>query len=123
MRTDLEVALRDPEHANWPEVATRLLAENERLGTLVDDLLELARLDEGRTDATHAAVDIDELVLADVSRRTGAIEFDTRAVSGGRVDGNAGSSRRWCGTSSTTRRGTPTGGSPSGSRPSAPRWC
>ena len=73
MRTDLEVALRDPEHANWPELATRLLAENERLGTLVDDLLELARLDEGRTDATHAAVDIDELVLADVGRRTGAI--------------------------------------------------
>jgi signal transduction histidine kinase len=89
MRTDLEVALRDPEHANWPELATRLLAENERLGTLVDDLLELARLDEGRTDATHAAVDIDELVLADVSRRTGTIEFDTRAVSGGRVDGNS----------------------------------
>ena len=89
MRTDLEVALRDPEHANWPELATRLLAENERLGTLVDDLLELARLDEGRTDATHAAVDIDELVLADVSRRTGAIEFDTRAVSGGRVDGSS----------------------------------
>jgi signal transduction histidine kinase len=88
MRTDLEVALRDPDHAAWPELATRLLAENERLGTLVDDLLELARLDEGRTDATYAAVDIDELVLDDVARRTGAIEFDTRAVSGGRVEGS-----------------------------------
>jgi signal transduction histidine kinase len=88
MRTDLEVALREPDRADWPALARRLLAENERLASLVDDLLELARLDEGRADPTLTAVDIDELVLADVARRTGPVRFDTRAVSGGRVEGN-----------------------------------
>jgi signal transduction histidine kinase len=88
MRTELEVALRDPERADWPALATRLLAENERLGSLVDDLLELARLDEGRTDPTVTSVDIDELVLAEVAHRSGPVEFDTRGVSGGRVEGS-----------------------------------
>jgi signal transduction histidine kinase len=89
MRTDLEVALRDPDHADWRALAHRLLNENERLGSLVDDLLELARLDEGRGDATHAPVDLDEIVLTDVQRRTGDIRFDTTSVSGGRTEGNA----------------------------------
>jgi signal transduction histidine kinase len=89
IRTDLEVALRDPDHADWPALANRVLNENERLGSLVDDLLELARLDEGHSDASRAPVDLDELVLTDVERRTGEIRFDTTSVSGGRTEGNA----------------------------------
>jgi signal transduction histidine kinase len=88
MRTDLEVALRDPARAEWPALAQRLLRENERLSTLVDDLLELARLDEGGAVATHVPVDVDELVLADVELRGGPLRFDTSAVSGGRASGN-----------------------------------
>jgi signal transduction histidine kinase len=88
MRTDLEVALRDPQHANWPALAHRLLAENERLGALVDDLLELARLEEGIVDTAHTTVDLDELVLTDVEQRPGPLRYDTTAVSGGRVDGS-----------------------------------
>jgi signal transduction histidine kinase len=89
MRTDLEVALRDPQHANWPALAQRLLAENERLGALVDDLLELARLEEGIVDTARTTVDLDELVLAAVEHRPGPLRFDTTAVSGGRVVGSA----------------------------------
>jgi signal transduction histidine kinase len=87
MHTDLEVALRDPDRADWPALASRLLAENERLGTLVDDLLELARLEEGRVEVAQAPVDLDELILADVARRTGPVRFDATGVSGGRVLG------------------------------------
>ncbi|WUI10466.1 sensor histidine kinase [Micromonospora sp. NBC_00421] len=46
MRTELEVAQRLGERSDWPAVAADLLADTERLGRLVDDLLLLARLDE-----------------------------------------------------------------------------
>ncbi|MEH0841922.1 ATP-binding protein [Micromonospora sp. CPCC 205711] len=46
MRTELEVAQRLADRTDWPSVATDLLADTERLGRLVDDLLLLARLDE-----------------------------------------------------------------------------
>ncbi|WP_082159405.1 ATP-binding protein [Micromonospora sp. HK10] len=46
MRTELEVARRLGDATDWPAVADDLLADTERLGRLVDDLLLLARLDE-----------------------------------------------------------------------------
>ncbi|WBC14838.1 HAMP domain-containing sensor histidine kinase [Micromonospora sp. WMMA1998] len=46
MRTELEVARRLGGDTDWPAVADDLLADTERLGRLVDDLLLLARLDE-----------------------------------------------------------------------------
>ncbi|MFI9643143.1 ATP-binding protein [Micromonospora sp. NPDC051925] len=46
MRTELEVAQRLGDRSDWPAVAADLLADTERLGRLVDDLLLLARLDE-----------------------------------------------------------------------------
>ncbi|MFI7431472.1 ATP-binding protein [Micromonospora sp. NPDC049836] len=46
MRTELEVARRLGAATDWPTVADDLLADTERLGRLVDDLLLLARLDE-----------------------------------------------------------------------------
>ncbi|WP_089010241.1 ATP-binding protein [Micromonospora viridifaciens] len=46
MRTELEVARRLGDATDWPAVADNLLADTERLGRLVDDLLLLARLDE-----------------------------------------------------------------------------
>ncbi|WP_244253288.1 ATP-binding protein [Micromonospora antibiotica] len=55
MRTELEVAQRLGDRTDWPVVATDLLADTERLGRLVDDLLLLARLDEQPTPgAGHA---------------------------------------------------------------------
>ena len=46
MRTQLEVALRLGNSADWPRVADDLLADTARLARLVDDLLLLARSDE-----------------------------------------------------------------------------
>jgi signal transduction histidine kinase len=46
IRTQLEVALRLGDEAQWPKVAEDLLADTARLARLVDDLLLLARSDE-----------------------------------------------------------------------------
>ncbi len=47
MRTQLEVAIHHPGAAEWPETAADVLEDTTRLSRLVDDLLLLARLDEG----------------------------------------------------------------------------
>ncbi|MGR6318173.1 HAMP domain-containing sensor histidine kinase [Micromonospora soli] len=67
MRTELEVARRLGDATDWPAVAEDLLADTERLGRLVDDLLLLARLDEqpARPDApsrTLGPVELGELL-------------------------------------------------------------
>ena len=49
MRTQLEVARRHPDGMDWPELTDDLLADAERLATMADDLLLLARLDEAQT--------------------------------------------------------------------------
>ncbi len=46
LRTQLEVALAHPGAQRWPDVAADCLADVERMGVLVEDLLVLARLDE-----------------------------------------------------------------------------
>ncbi|HVX45446.1 MAG TPA: HAMP domain-containing sensor histidine kinase [Mycobacteriales bacterium] len=46
LRTQLEVAAHLGERADWPATAAGALIDIERLGTLVDDLLLLARIDE-----------------------------------------------------------------------------
>ncbi|MFG1676604.1 sensor histidine kinase [Micromonospora sp. NPDC049282] len=55
MRTELEVARRLGDDTDWPAVADDLLADTERLSRLVDDLLLLARLDEGDAYPTRPA--------------------------------------------------------------------
>ena len=47
MRTELEVAQRLADRTDWPALADDLLTDVERLSRLVDDLLLLARADEG----------------------------------------------------------------------------
>jgi signal transduction histidine kinase len=47
IRTEIEVALHHPGRADWPDVAKDVLAQNERMGQLVEELLLLARSDEG----------------------------------------------------------------------------
>jgi signal transduction histidine kinase len=71
---------------DWPTVAQRVLAEDERLEQAVADLVELARLDEGVAASDHAEVDLDEIVFEECSRER-AIPVDTSGVSGGRVNG------------------------------------
>jgi signal transduction histidine kinase len=89
IRTNVEVALRNNERADWNAVAARVLAEDERMEDTVTELLELARLDEleGMTPiATLPEVDLDELVH-DETVRSHRVMINTTRVSGGRVHG------------------------------------
>lgn len=86
IRTQLEVAMLRPGRDDWPVVAARVLAEDERLEQAVADLVELARLDEGVAYSDLAEVDLDEVVFEECSRER-AITVDTSGVSGGRVNG------------------------------------
>jgi signal transduction histidine kinase len=81
--------LRSGDRADWPAVASRALAEDERMEDTVSELLELARLDE-REDSTPIEslpeVDLDELVL-DQTVHEYRVPVDTTRVSAGRVHG------------------------------------
>lgn len=85
IKTQLETALMHPETADWPAVASTLLAEDIRLELLVDNLLALARLDEG-VRRTPTEVDLDEVVFEQTSR-TFRVPVDRSRVGAGRVVG------------------------------------
>jgi two-component system, OmpR family, sensor kinase len=70
IRTDVEVALREGERADWAAVGSAVLAEEERLERLLDDLLTLAAADEAAGAARRAdeRVEVRDLV-ADVAAR------------------------------------------------------
>jgi signal transduction histidine kinase len=72
IRTDVEVALREGDRADWAAVGAAVLAEEERLERLLDDLLTLAAADEdGGTKAAarpDERIDVGDLV-ADVAAR------------------------------------------------------
>jgi signal transduction histidine kinase len=89
MRTNLEVALHNPERADWPAVARRVLAEDVRMEDTVSELLDLARLDESEGPLALDVlpeVDLDELVLDDTVQQR-RVPVDTSRVSAGRVHG------------------------------------
>jgi signal transduction histidine kinase len=89
IRANLEVALRHSDRADWPAVAQRALAEDQRMEDTVTELLELARLDEsaGATDlAALPDVDLDEIVL-DQALQNGNVPVDVTHVAAGRVHG------------------------------------
>jgi signal transduction histidine kinase len=86
IRTQLEVARAHPQQADWAQVSTHALADVERLSRLVDDLLVLARLEDGAVppveavDLAHVADKIVARTVADVSlRREGDDEVIVRA--------------------------------------------
>ncbi len=66
-RTQLEVALAHPDDADWPATAQTVLAEAEHLGTLIDDLLVLARL-EADEHGAMTEVDLDDVVRTEAQR-------------------------------------------------------
>ncbi|MEZ5267461.1 MAG: HAMP domain-containing sensor histidine kinase [Microthrixaceae bacterium] len=88
IRAQLETALRYPEDVDWPQVATVVLAEDERLDHLVGNLLAMARLEEGRF-GRRTEVDLEDLVVPQARRFTD-VATDLSEVSAGRVWGNAG---------------------------------
>jgi len=68
IRTDLEVALREGDRADWPNVARAVLAEEERLETVIGDLLVLAAEDEGAASLPGTDVELTELAAAEARR-------------------------------------------------------
>lgn len=85
IRAQLEVALRRGPGADWPQVARRVLDEDDRLEDAVGELLELARVEENRNDPVD--VDLDDLVFEEAGR-VRAVPIDTSRVSAGRVVGD-----------------------------------
>lgn len=62
VRTMLEVAAREPGFADWSELLVGLGQQNDRLDSLVTDLLTLARFDEGALVGRYDPVDLDQVV-------------------------------------------------------------
>ena len=90
-RTTLEVALAHPETTTWQSAAGDVLAETDRMERLVDDLLFLARGDEGKLLAAPEPVDLDDIVGAEAARlrARARVEVDISAVGAARVQGVA----------------------------------
>jgi signal transduction histidine kinase len=68
LMTQLEVAQQDPGHARWPELLRTTLNQVERLQTITDDMLCLARM-RTSTPGELRRLDLAALVQAEVSRR------------------------------------------------------
>jgi len=92
----VEVARAHPSTTDWQEVADAVTEEGGRLSHIVDDLVLLARSDEGHLAPGHDLVDLDELVLAEAARlrARGRVEVDSRRVGAGRVLGDRDQLRR-----------------------------
>ncbi|MGH9115947.1 MAG: sensor histidine kinase [Acidimicrobiales bacterium] len=72
IRTAIEVALHRPERADWSRVAGEVLNEDARMTRLVEELLLLARSDEGHLVAAEAPSDLAEVARSVVDERSSA---------------------------------------------------
>ncbi|MER7501047.1 ATP-binding protein [Nonomuraea pusilla] len=70
LRTQLEVANAYPDETDWRATGARTLASAERLASIIDELLMLARLDAGAVP-DRRAVDLCRLALEQARRREG----------------------------------------------------
>ncbi len=89
LQAQLEVAAAHPGMASQSMLEGSVV-EVTRLSQLVDDLLTLARLDEGMLRLRPADVDLDELVIsqADRLRAQGKVDVSVKGVSAARVRGD-----------------------------------
>jgi signal transduction histidine kinase len=96
LMAQVEVARAHPDSADWPAVAEAVSDESARLWRVIDDLLLLARSDEGHLLPGHDPVDVDELVLADAIRlrAQGQVRVDLSGVGAGRATGDREQLRR-----------------------------
>lgn len=90
-RTQLEVALAHPESTDWAAIAAALKTDSDRMESLIRDLLYLARDDAAHTPPPHRLVDLDDLVLEEVTRLSigSPVLIDTAKVSAAPVRGSA----------------------------------
>lgn len=90
MRAELEVDMAQPDSADHSATQQSLLDETESLQRLVDDLLLLAKSDGDGTLGRREAVDLDDVVMREVSRmrQAGALAIDSSSVSAAQVVGD-----------------------------------
>jgi signal transduction histidine kinase len=95
IRQHAEVALAHPDRVTAAELAEVVLAEQQRMQRLVEDLLLLARADE-HVPLAREAVDLDDLAFEEGHRlrSTTSKHVDTSGVSAVRVQGDTGALRR-----------------------------
>jgi signal transduction histidine kinase len=90
IRTTLEVGLAHPDSAPWPVIADRAAEQAERLETLIQQLLLLAKADEGKPAADEDDVDLSEVLsLAVASSRPGDMRLRADVEPDLAVAGNA----------------------------------
>ena len=91
MRSQLEVDLAHPDRADWQTTEEGLLEETLHMQRLVDDLLEVAHLDEHPSLPRHDLLDVDDLVLTEVRRIStrGKVIVDARGVAAVQAIGDA----------------------------------
>jgi signal transduction histidine kinase len=87
LRARLEEALLYPDDVDPRETIKDALVVTERLETIVDDLLVLARLRSGEP-AAHEPIDVGALVIKEVTGQVGGVPVDVRARKGVNVLGN-----------------------------------
>jgi signal transduction histidine kinase len=91
LRQTGEVSRAHPGAMPPEELAETVVEESTRMQRLVEQLLVLARSDEGRLVAERRDVDLDDLLLAEAGRaRAAGLTVDTTGVAAGRVRGDAG---------------------------------
>jgi signal transduction histidine kinase len=90
IRQYAEVALAHPERTTASELGEVVLAEQQRMQRLVEDLLLLARADE-HVPPSRTPVDLDDLAFEEASRirATTSKRVDTSGVGAARVQGDA----------------------------------
>ena len=92
LRQFAEVARAHPGRVDADDLSDAILDEGARLERLVDGMLTLARADERVLVSDARAVDLDDLVLAEVRRLRASSDLtvDGSAVGAARVSGDAG---------------------------------
>jgi signal transduction histidine kinase len=95
IRQHAEVALAHPDRTSARELAEVVLAEQQRMQRVVEDLLLLARADEN-VPLDRAPVDLDDLAFEEGHRlrSTAPARVDTSAVTAARVRGDVDALRR-----------------------------
>jgi signal transduction histidine kinase len=95
IRQHAEVAIAHPDQVTAAELAEVVLAEQQRMQRLVEDLLLLARVDE-HVPLPREAVDLDDLAFEEGHRLRSITSkrVDTSGVNAARVQGDADALRR-----------------------------
>lgn len=98
IRAHAEVSVAHPDKTSVAELSRAVLDEEARLQNLVEDLILLARSDEGAANPREE-IDLDDLVFEEVGRlrAASAVVIETGQVSAGRVRGDRAGLRRMIG--------------------------